>query len=81
MRHGNMICGADIQNGLRVRIGPEKYQQTLKLKRVRRMNLTGKPVQESTSPLLKHSIHFLLHLKTDCFISESFLMQFTQGLI
>ena len=41
----------------------------------------GKPVQESTSPLLKHSIHFLLHLKTDCFISESFLMQFTQGLI
>ncbi len=41
MHHGNMICGADIKNGLMVRIRPEKYQQTLKLKHVQEMNLTG----------------------------------------
>ncbi len=44
MHHGNMICGADIKNGLMVRIGPEKYQQTLKSEHVREMNLTGKPL-------------------------------------
>ena len=30
--NGNMICGCDTKHGLSVRVGPDQYEKTLKLK-------------------------------------------------
>jgi hypothetical protein len=45
MHHGNMMCGADLKNGLSVRVGPEQYEKVLKLKHARKMDLTGTPLK------------------------------------
>lgn len=45
MHNGNMLCGADEKNGLMVRVGPEQYEKTLKMKHAREMKLTGKPMK------------------------------------
>ncbi len=45
MHHGNMMCGADSKNGLMVRVGPEKYEDTLKLKHANKMEITGRPMK------------------------------------
>lgn len=45
MHYGNMLCGADLKNGLSVRVGPDQYEKVLNLKYVREMDLTGKPLK------------------------------------
>lgn len=45
MHNGNMVCGADSKNGLMVRVGPELYEDTLKLKHAREMKITGSPMK------------------------------------
>lgn len=45
MHNGNMMCGCDTKYGLSVRVGPEKYEETLKLKYCREMNITGTPMK------------------------------------
>jgi hypothetical protein len=45
MHLGNMLCGADTKYGLMVRIGPEAYEKTLKLKYAKPMAITGKPMR------------------------------------
>ena len=44
MVNGNMACGVE-KNKLVVRIGPESYKKTLKMKHVRKMDFTGKPLK------------------------------------
>jgi hypothetical protein len=39
--NGNMTCGCDTKHGLSVRVGPDQYEKTLKLKHCREMDLTG----------------------------------------
>ena len=43
MINGNMACGVE-KNKLVVRVGPNDYEKTLKLKHVRKMDFTGKPL-------------------------------------
>ncbi len=43
--NGNMLCGADQKHGLMVRVGPEQYEDTLKLKHARKMDITGNPMK------------------------------------
>lgn len=45
MHNGNMMCGCDAKHGLSVRVGPENYDKTLKLKHARKMDLTGVPLK------------------------------------
>ena len=45
LHNGNMLCGCDVKHGLSVRVGPEKYEEVLKLKYCRKMDLTGKPMK------------------------------------
>ena len=44
MVNGNMACGLE-KNKLVVRIGPEEYEKILKIKHVRKMDFTGKPLK------------------------------------
>ncbi len=45
MHKGNMLCGCDAKHGLSVRVGPDKYDETLKLKHARKMDITGVPMK------------------------------------
>ncbi|NOX42740.1 MAG: TfoX/Sxy family protein [Gammaproteobacteria bacterium] len=45
MHNGNMLCGADQKHGLMVRVGPEQYEEVIKLKHARKMDLTGVPMK------------------------------------
>ena len=45
MYNGNMVCAADLKNGLMVRVGPGQYEQVLKLKHSRKMDITGTPMK------------------------------------
>ena len=45
MHNGNMMCGADQKHGLMVRVGPDNYEKTLKLKHARLMDITGVPMK------------------------------------
>lgn len=47
MHNGNMMCGCDTKHGLSVRVGPQKYEEVLKFKYCRKMDLTGKPPKRS----------------------------------
>ena len=40
-----MLCGADKKHGLMLRVGPEQYQKTLKLKHTSKMDMTGVPLK------------------------------------
>ncbi len=39
------MCGCDMKHGLSVRVGPEKYENVLKLKHCRKMDITGTPMK------------------------------------
>jgi len=45
LHNGNMLCGCDQKYGLSVRVGPEKYEDILKLKHCREMDITGVPMK------------------------------------
>lgn len=45
MHNGNMMCGCDLKYGLSFRVGPEKYEEMLKLKHCRKMDMTGTPLK------------------------------------
>ena len=45
LHNGNMLCGCDLKHGLSVRVGPENYERTLKLKHGRKMDITGVPLK------------------------------------
>ncbi|MFT4689835.1 MAG: hypothetical protein ACI9OD_002046 [Limisphaerales bacterium] len=45
LHNGNMMCGCDLKYGFSVRIGQEAYENTLKLKHVHQMDLTGVPLK------------------------------------
>ena len=45
LHNGNMLCGCDAKHGLSVRVGPDKYDETLKLKHARKMDITGVPMK------------------------------------
>jgi hypothetical protein len=45
MHNGNMMCGCDTKYGLSVRVGADKYEETLNLKHVRQMDITGTPMK------------------------------------
>lgn len=45
LHNGNMMCGSDLKHGLSVRVGPEKHEETLKLKHARKMDITGTPMK------------------------------------
>ncbi len=45
MHNGNMLCGADQKHGLMVRVGPKQYEEVLKLKYARKMDITGVPMK------------------------------------
>lgn len=45
LHNGNMLCGCDLKYGLSVRVGPEKYEDILKLKHSRKMDITGTPIK------------------------------------
>jgi len=45
LHNGNMMCGCDLKYGLSVRVGPEKYEEILKLKHCRKMDITGVPMK------------------------------------
>ena len=42
--HGNMACGI-LKEILIVRVGPEKYENALKLTHTRKFDITGKPMK------------------------------------
>ena len=42
--HGNMDCGI-LNNDLIVRVGPEHYEDSLKLPDTRKFDITGKPMK------------------------------------
>jgi len=42
--NGNMVCGI-INEDLIVRVGPEKYESSLKLRHVRKFDITGKAMK------------------------------------
>ena len=42
--HGNMACGI-LNESLIVRVGPEKYENALKLPHTRKFDITGKPMK------------------------------------
>ena len=44
MHKGNMLCGID-NSRLMVRVGPEQYEASLKLKHAKVMDITGKPMK------------------------------------
>ena len=44
MVNGNMACGVE-KKKLVVRVGPDDYEKFLKLKHVRKMDFTGKPLK------------------------------------
>lgn len=43
--NGNMLCGVDNKSRLMIRVGPEKYESSLKLKHAQKMDFTGKPMK------------------------------------
>ena len=43
--NGNMLCGVDKKVNLMLRVGPEKYEDLLKLKYARKMDFTGRPMR------------------------------------
>lgn len=43
--NGNMLCGVDNKSRLMIRVGPEKYDSSLKLKHACKMDFTGKPMK------------------------------------
>ena len=45
MHNGNMMCGADIKNGLMIRVGADMYEEVLRLMHVRKMDITGTPMK------------------------------------
>jgi len=45
MNNGNMMCGADLKNGLMVRVGPEQFDKIMKLKYSKKMDVTGVPMK------------------------------------
>jgi len=45
MLNGNMMCGADLKNGLMVRVGSDQYEKVMKLKHARKMDITGVPMK------------------------------------
>ena len=45
MHRGNMMCGADLKNGLSVRVGPDQYEEALSHPYARKMDLTGVPLK------------------------------------
>ncbi len=45
MHNGNMMCGADLKNGLMVRVGPEQFEKVMKLKFSKKMDITGVPMK------------------------------------
>ena len=45
LHNGNMMCGCDQKYGLSVRVGPEQYPATLRLKHAREMDMTGRPMK------------------------------------
>ncbi|MFT4689964.1 MAG: hypothetical protein ACJASX_002448 [Limisphaerales bacterium] len=45
LHNGNMMCGCALKYGFSVRVGPEAYENTLKLKHVRQMDFTGVPLK------------------------------------
>jgi hypothetical protein len=45
MHNGNMMCGGDLKYGFSVRVGPEAYEEALKLNHAREMDLTGVPLK------------------------------------
>ena len=44
MLHGNMVCGT-VKDKLMARVGPEYQEKAMKLKNVRPMDFTGKPMK------------------------------------
>jgi len=45
MHHGNMMCGADLKNGLMVRVGSDQFEKVMKLKHAKVMDITGVPMK------------------------------------
>lgn len=45
MHNGNMMCGCDLKYGFSVRVGPDAYEDALKEKHAREMDLTGVPLK------------------------------------
>jgi TfoX/Sxy family transcriptional regulator of competence genes len=45
MHNGNMLCGITNQDNLMVRVGPQQYEDALKLKHAAEMDFTGKPLR------------------------------------
>lgn len=45
MHNGNMMCGCDSKHGLSVRVGIQRYEEILKHKYSRKMDLTGKTLK------------------------------------
>ena len=45
LHNGHMLCGADAEHGLSVRVGPDRYEKILKLRCARKMDLTGVPLK------------------------------------
>jgi hypothetical protein len=43
--HGNMLCGVDNKSRMMIRVGPEKYDDSLKLKHARPMTFTGRAMR------------------------------------
>jgi TfoX/Sxy family transcriptional regulator of competence genes len=44
LHNGNMVCGI-LNNDLIVRVGPEEYENALKLPNARKFDITGKPMK------------------------------------
>jgi hypothetical protein len=42
--HGNMACGI-LKDDLIVRVGPDKYEDSLKLPHIRKFDITGRPMK------------------------------------
>jgi len=45
MHNGNMMCGADQKHGLMVRVGVGQYDDVLKRKYAKKMDMTGAPMK------------------------------------
>ena len=45
LHNGNMLCGLDNRGNLMVRVGPERYEDALKMEHAAEMDFTGKPMR------------------------------------
>lgn len=45
LHHGNMLCGVDNKSRVMLRVGPDRYEEILKMKHANKMDFTGKPMK------------------------------------